>query len=64
MQKYDCTEQSAVAQPAQPSTQAAALPLTRDTRSLTQAQDQQSQHLPKSVIPTQRRVTEQLTKNW
>jgi hypothetical protein len=23
-----------------------------------------SQHLPKSVIPTQRRVTEQLTKNW
>jgi hypothetical protein len=28
------------------------------------SQDQQSQHLPKSVIPTQRRVTEQLTKNW
>jgi hypothetical protein len=28
------------------------------------SQDQLSQHLPKSVIPTQRRVTEQLTKNW
>ena len=28
------------------------------------SQDQQSQHLPKSVIPTQHRVTEQLTKNW
>jgi hypothetical protein len=28
------------------------------------SQDQQSQHLTKSVIPTQRRVTEQLTKNW
>jgi hypothetical protein len=28
------------------------------------SQDQQSQYLPKSVIPTQRRVTEQLTKNW
>jgi hypothetical protein len=28
------------------------------------SQDQQSHHLPKSVIPTQRRVTEQLTKNW
>jgi hypothetical protein len=27
-------------------------------------QDQLSQHLPKSDIPTQRRVTEQLTKNW
>jgi hypothetical protein len=30
----------------------------------TTSQDQQSQHLPKSVIPTQCRVTEQLTKNW
>ena len=28
------------------------------------SQDKQLQHLPKSVIPTQRRVTEQLTKNW
>ena len=28
------------------------------------SQDQQSQHLPKSVIPTHRRVTEQLTENW
>ena len=28
------------------------------------SQDQQSQHLPKSVISTQRRVTEQLTKHW
>ena len=28
------------------------------------SQDHQAQHLPKSVIPTQRRVTEQLTKNW
>jgi hypothetical protein len=28
------------------------------------SQDQQSQHLPKSVILTQQRVTEQLTKNW
>ena len=28
------------------------------------SQDQQSQHLPKSVNPTQRRVTAQLTKNW
>ena len=28
------------------------------------SQDQQFQHLPKSVIPTQRRVTEQLTKHW
>ena len=28
------------------------------------SQDQQSQHLPKSVIPTQRRVTKQLTKSW
>jgi hypothetical protein len=28
------------------------------------SQDQQSQHLPKSVIPAQRRVTEQLTKHW
>jgi hypothetical protein len=28
------------------------------------SQDQQSQHPPKSVIPTQRRVTEQLTKKW
>ena len=28
------------------------------------SQDQQSQHLPKSVIPTQRQVTEQLTTNW
>ena len=27
------------------------------------SQDQQSQHLPKSVIPTHRRVNEQLTKN-
>ena len=27
-------------------------------------QSQQSQHLPKSVIPTQPHVTEQLTKNW
>ena len=28
------------------------------------SQDQQGQQPPKSVIPTQRRVTEQLTKNW
>jgi hypothetical protein len=28
------------------------------------SQDQQAQQPPKSVIPTQRRVTEQLTKNW
>jgi hypothetical protein len=28
------------------------------------SQDQQSQHLPKSVIPTDHRVTEQPTKNW
>jgi hypothetical protein len=28
------------------------------------SQDQQSQHLPKSVIPTHRSVTEQLTRNW
>jgi hypothetical protein len=28
------------------------------------SQDQQSQHLSKSVIPTQLSVTEQLTKNW
>ena len=63
LQQYDCTEQSAVAQPAQPSAQAAALLPTR-AHQLPGSQDQQSQHLPKSVIPTQRRVTEQLTKNW
>jgi hypothetical protein len=28
------------------------------------SQDQQAQQPPKSVIPTHRRVTEQLTKNW
>jgi hypothetical protein len=28
------------------------------------SQDQQSQHLPKSVIPNQHCVTEQITKNW
>ena len=28
------------------------------------SQDQQAQQPPKSVIPTQRRVTEQLTKHW
>jgi hypothetical protein len=28
------------------------------------SQDQLSQHLPKSVIPTHHRATEQLTKNW
>jgi hypothetical protein len=28
------------------------------------SQDQQFQHLPKSVIPTQHSVMEQLTKNW
>jgi hypothetical protein len=28
------------------------------------SQDQESQHLPKSVIPTHRRVTEQITNNW
>ena len=28
------------------------------------SQDQQAQQPPKSVTPTQRRVTEQLTKNW
>jgi hypothetical protein len=28
------------------------------------SQDQQAQQPPKSVIPTQCRVTEQLTKNW
>jgi hypothetical protein len=28
------------------------------------SQDQQAQQAPKAVIPTQRRVTEQLTKHW
>ena len=28
------------------------------------SQDQQAQQAPKTVIPTQRRVTEQLTKHW
>ena len=28
------------------------------------SQDQQAQQPPKSVIPTQKRVTEQLTKHW
>jgi hypothetical protein len=38
LQQYDCTEQSAVVQPAPPSTQAAALVTTRaQTHSLTQA---------------------------
>jgi hypothetical protein len=99
LQQYDCTEQSAVAQPALPSVagggaaaNAGAHPqphtgsqdngngklllpqLDRlhlafmrsqvSPSASSTSQDQQSQHLPKSVIPTQRRVTEQLTKNW
>jgi hypothetical protein len=98
LQQYDCTEQSAVAQPAQPSAGGGAaanadahpqphagsqdngngklllpqldrlhLAFKRSRVSpstSSSSQDQQSQHLPKSVIPTQRRVTEQLTKNW
>jgi hypothetical protein len=98
LQQYDCTEQSAVAQPAQPSAGGGAaanadahpqphagsqdngngklllpqldrlhLAFKRSQVSpsaSSSSQDQQSQHLPKSVIPTQRRVTEQLTKNW
>ena len=99
LQQYDCTEQSAVAQPAQPSgagggaaANAGAHPQSHagsqdngngklllpqldrlhlafkrsqvSPSASSTSQDQQSQHLPKSVIPTQRRVTEQLTKNW
>jgi hypothetical protein len=98
LQQYDCTEQSAVAQPAHPSAGGGAaanadahpqphagsqdngngklllpqldrlhLAFKRSQVSpsaSSSSQDQQSQHLPKSVIPTQRRVTEQLTKNW
>jgi hypothetical protein len=99
LQQYDCTEQSAVAQPALPSdagggaaANAGAHPqphagsqdngngklllpqLDRlhlafmrsqvSPSASSTSQDQQPQHLPKSVIPTQRRVTEQLTKNW
>ena len=97
-QQYDCTKQSAVAQPAQPSdaggaaANAGAHPQPHagsqdncnsklllpelDCLHLafkwsqvsptvsSSSQDQQSQHLPKSVIPTHCSVTEQLTKNW
>jgi hypothetical protein len=103
LQQYDCTEQSAVAQPAllsdagggaaanagaHPQPHAGSQDNGNGKLLLPQldrlhlcnnlafmrsqvspsasstSQDQQSQHLPKSVIPTQRRVTEQLTKNW
>jgi hypothetical protein len=91
LQQYDCTEQSAVAQPAHPSAGGGAaanadahpqphagsqdngngkllLPqLDRlhlafkrsqvSSSASSSSQDQQSQHFPKSVIPTQRRVT-------
>jgi hypothetical protein len=98
LQQYDCTEQPAVAQPAQPyaggdaAANAGAHPqphagsqdngngklllpqLNRlhlafkrsqvSPSASSSSQDQQTQQPPKSVIPTQRRVTEQLTKNW
>jgi hypothetical protein len=81
LQQYDCTEQSAVVQPAQPS-DATACGAAANAGAHPQphagSQDHGNGKLllpqldclhlafkrPKSVIPTQCLVTEQLTKNW
>jgi hypothetical protein len=61
LQQYDCTEQAAP-QPPPPSVAFKRKQVSPSASS--SSQDQQAQQPPKSVIPTQRRVTEQLTKHW